>query len=102
MKITFILVIFALVLATMPVIAEAEEAMPVSSIELTRLMGNGTNLGNTLEACNNGAQYGNTTDDPLYYETMWGQPVTTALERIVRKALEDEVSEKKDEPDLEP
>ena len=62
----------------MPVIAEAEEAMPVSSIELTRLMGNGTNLGNTLEACNNGAQYGNTTDDPLYYETMWGQPVTTA------------------------
>ena len=30
-----------------------------------------------------------------------GQPVTTALERIVRKALEDEVSEKKDEPVME-
>ena len=48
-----------------------------SSVELTRLMGNGTNLGNTMEACNNGAQYGHTTDDPAYYETLWGQPVTT-------------------------
>ena len=49
----------------------------VSSIEMTRRMGNGINLGNTLEACNNGAQFGNTTDDVSYYETMWGQPVTT-------------------------
>ena len=30
-----------------------------------------------------------------------GQPVTTALERIVRKALGHETSEKKDEQDLE-
>ncbi len=57
--------------------AAAEEAGIPSSLEMTRLMGNGTNLGNTLEACNNGAQFGNTTDDPLYYETFWGQPVTT-------------------------
>ncbi len=49
----------------------------VSSVELTRLMGNGTNLGNTFEACNNGILAGNTTDDPTFYETMWGQPVTT-------------------------
>ncbi|MBQ3667976.1 MAG: glycoside hydrolase family 5 protein, partial [Clostridia bacterium] len=57
--------------------ASAEAADDISSIELTRLMGNGTNLGNTFEACNNGAQYGNTTDDTSYYETLWGQPVTT-------------------------
>ena len=55
--------------------ASAEEEL--SSLALTRRMGNGTNLGNTMEACNNGAQYGRTTDDPSYYETLWGQPVTT-------------------------
>ena len=48
-----------------------------SSLELTRLMGNGINLGNTFEACNNGKLGGNTTDNPTFYETMWGQPVTT-------------------------
>ena len=47
-----------------------------SSLELTRLMGNGTNLGNTFEACDNGYRGGNVTDDPSYYETLWGQPVT--------------------------
>ncbi len=57
--------------------AGAEESDIPSSMELTRMMGNGTNLGNTLEACNNGAQFGNTSEDPLYYETLWGQPVTT-------------------------
>ncbi len=55
----------------------AEEARIPSSLELTRIMGNGINLGNTFEACNNGMSGGNTTDDPAYYETMWGQPVTT-------------------------
>ncbi len=59
------------------VCAGAEDNGIPSSMELTRMMGNGINLGNTLEACNNGAQFGNTSDDPLYYETMWGQPVTT-------------------------
>lgn len=47
----------------------------LTAVELTRLMGNGTNLGNTLEACN--AYTGSTFSDPTYYETMWGQPVTT-------------------------
>ena len=50
----------------------------LTAIEMTRLMGNGINLGNTMEACNNGASFGNVTDDPSYYETLWGQPVTTA------------------------
>ncbi len=58
-------------------LSAAEGAAPASAIELTRLMGNGTNLGNTMEACNSGAQYGNTSDDPHFYETLWGQPVTT-------------------------
>ena len=35
----------------------------ISSLELTRLMGNGTNLGNTMEACDNGYRGGNTTED---------------------------------------
>lgn len=47
----------------------------LSAIELTRLMGNGTNLGNTMEACNtNAIAPGNS---PLTYEVGWGQPVTT-------------------------
>ncbi len=69
---------FALVLtAALGVSALAEDA-PLTAVEMTRLMGNGINLGNTMEACNNGKLGGNTTDDPAYYETMWGQPVTTA------------------------
>ena len=47
----------------------------LTALELTRLMGNGINLGNTLEACNSGT--GATSEDASYYETMWGQPVTT-------------------------
>lgn len=47
----------------------------LTAIELTRLMGNGTNLGNTLEACDN--TQGIKTRDPLSYETSWGQPKTT-------------------------
>lgn len=46
----------------------------VSSIEFVRMMGNGINLGNTLEA------YGHskgTTMATSIYETGWGQPVTT-------------------------
>ena len=53
------------------------EELPQTAVEMTRRMGNGINLGNTMEACNNGKAFGNTTDDPTYYETMWGQPVTT-------------------------
>lgn len=47
----------------------------LTAVDLTRLMGNGTNLGNTLEACN--ANTGHVTDETSYYETMWGQSVTT-------------------------
>ncbi len=57
--------------------AEDAAQPPADSLELSRLMGNGINLGNTFEACNNGMQGGWTTDDPTFYETMWGQPVTT-------------------------
>lgn len=47
----------------------------LTAVELTHLMGNGINLGNTMEACNNNT--GHVTDDTTYYETMWGCPVTT-------------------------
>jgi endoglucanase len=47
----------------------------LTSLELVNLMGNGINLGNTMEA------YGHldlgTTADISSYETHWGQPVTT-------------------------
>jgi len=47
----------------------------ISSIELARLMGNGINLGNTMEA------YGHNTPgidaEISAYETVWGQPITT-------------------------
>ena len=55
----------------------AAEEMPSDAVGMTRRMGNGINLGNTLEACDNGIRGGNITDDPVHYETMWGQPVTT-------------------------
>ena len=47
----------------------------LSAVEATRLMGNGINLGNTMEACDN--TRGRYADDPAVYETAWGQPVTT-------------------------
>jgi endoglucanase len=47
----------------------------LTALELTRLMGNGINLGNTMEA------YGHlslgTSSEVSDYETLWGQPVTT-------------------------
>ena len=47
----------------------------LTALELTRLMGNGTNLGNTMEACDtNAIGVGNA---PQTYEVSWGQPVTT-------------------------
>ncbi|MBQ4639132.1 MAG: glycoside hydrolase family 5 protein [Clostridia bacterium] len=51
----------------------------ISSLELTRLMGNGTNLGNTMEACDarKFGLGGNTGKAPTEYEVGWGQPVTT-------------------------
>ena len=47
----------------------------LTSIELTELMGNGINLGNTMEAYGH-ASLG-TDAEATAYETCWGQPVTT-------------------------
>lgn len=47
----------------------------LTSLELVKLMGNGTNLGNTMEACNTNEI--NVSTVTSIYETMWGQPVTT-------------------------
>jgi len=47
----------------------------MTSLELTELMGNGINLGNTMEAYGR-SQYGVGAEVSLY-ETAWGQPVTT-------------------------
>lgn len=48
----------------------------LTALELVHLMGNGTNLGNTMEACdtNVGSMY---SYNPSHYEIGWGQPVTT-------------------------
>jgi len=47
----------------------------VTSVELVRLMGNGINLGNTMEACNSNNRIPNL--EPEFYEMLWGNPVTT-------------------------
>ena len=79
--------LFSLMLAVLmliPCVGSAEEAEAVdngvmreglTALEATRLMGNGINLGNTLEACDNNV--GIKTNAPLSYETSWGQPKTT-------------------------
>ena len=79
--------LFSLMLAVLmliPCVGSAEEADAVdngvmreglTALEATRLMGNGINLGNTLEACDNNV--GIKTNTPLSYETHWGQPKTT-------------------------
>lgn len=78
--------LFSLMLAVLmliPCVGSAEEAEAVdngvmreglTALEATRLMGNGINLGNTLEACDNNV--GIKTNTPLSYETHWGQPKT--------------------------
>lgn len=79
--------LFSLMLAVLmliPCVGSAEESEVVdngvmreglTALEATRLMGNGINLGNTLEACDNNV--GIKTNTPLSYETHWGQPKTT-------------------------
>lgn len=47
----------------------------LTAIEVTELMGNGINLGNTMEAY--GRNDLGTDAEPTQYETYWGQPVTT-------------------------
>ena len=82
MMIIAAILLIAAVLTAAAAMAEA----PKNAVEMTRQMGNGINLGNTMEACNNGKSGGNTTDNPQFYETMWGQPVTTA--EMIRKMKE--------------
>ena len=79
--------LFSLMLAVLmliPCVGSAEETEAVdngvmreglTALEATRLMGNGINLGNTMEACDNNV--GIKTNTPLSYETHWGQPKTT-------------------------
>lgn len=78
--------LFSLMLAVLmliPCVGSAEEAVVdngvmregLTALEVTRLMGNGINLGNTLEACD--PNVGIKTNAPLSYETYWGQPKTT-------------------------
>ena len=47
----------------------------LTALELTKLMGNGINLGNTMEAYR--GYRATTTREPQYYEALWGQPLTT-------------------------
>lgn len=56
-------------------IAEGE-SNDLTSIEVVRLMGNGINLGNTLEAYAHSRYVGG--ENPDGFETTWGQPYTTA------------------------
>ena len=55
--------------------AAAPDLKKLNALEVVELMGNGINLGNTMEA------YGRTSfgakNDVSLYETFWGQPVTT-------------------------
>ena len=54
---------------------DAPEGNDLTSLEVIRLMGNGTNLGNTLEAYNHGGYLAGM--NPGNFETGWGQPYTT-------------------------
>lgn len=47
----------------------------LSSLEMAHIMGNGINLGNTMEAY--GRNSVGVDSDPYLYETFWGQPETT-------------------------
>lgn len=58
------------------VVTKPQEMHPeLTALELTRLMGNGVNLSNTLEAYRSNEM--GTKASPLEYEVLWGQPVTT-------------------------
>lgn len=47
----------------------------MNALQFTKVMGNGINLGNTMEAA--GADWLGYNAKPEQYETSWGQPVTT-------------------------
>lgn len=55
--------------------ADTSEGNTMTSLEVIRKMGNGINLGNTLEAYNHQAYLSGSS--PTLAETSWGQPTTT-------------------------
>lgn len=58
-------------------LSEADKSIKdMTSLEMIRAMGNGINLGNTLEAYNHQSYVGGANPDG--FETIWGQPYTTA------------------------
>ena len=54
---------------------EEEKLKGLNALELTQLMGNGINLGNTMEAYNHSAYLNGS--DPTLFENAWGMPTTT-------------------------
>ncbi len=54
---------------------DTDDSENLTALELSKLMGNGINLGNTMEAYGHPELGINT--DTYKYETFWGQPVTT-------------------------
>ncbi len=55
--------------------APDEEINSLTALEVTRLMGNGINLGNTLEAYNHQGYLNG--QDPVSFASSWGMPYTT-------------------------
>ena len=88
MKTLLCILLALMTLCSLPALAESADdgvmREGLTALELTRLMGNGTNLGNTFEACDN--KRGNFSADPKAYETYWGQPVTTQAMLTAMKA----------------
>lgn len=59
------------------IITEAQDMNEgLSALEFSKIMGNGINLGNTMEAYRAGGT--GTEREATYYEQLWGQPVTTS------------------------
>ena len=54
---------------------DTDDSENLTALELSKLMGNGINLGNTMEAY--GRPELGINADTSKYETFWGQPVTT-------------------------
>ena len=59
-----------------PASDEEEKLKAMTSLDMIRAMGNGINLGNTLEAYNHKSYISGMNPDG--FETIWGQPYTTA------------------------
>lgn len=56
-------------------VSPSDRPLATNAVELSQAMGNGINLGNTMEAY--GRAHLGTTGAVSAYETAWGQPVTT-------------------------